>query len=303
MENKVGVCEWCLPVWGPFAVDFAADCGFEGIQLTDLRGPYRGFPMTNKCIQEGYKEASARTGVALGSMHLMSLSHTTGQVNPPNSLKGEMARLNLDKGIEGCVAMGIPVINVSGGNVGGVGGDIIREPWENLISFLTYAVKACADHGIVVAYETCLQIQYLEEMLERVHGLTVNYDIDNSIVVGTGFQIPLNIPDKIDHVHIKESVVDKATGKKKFVITGEGEGKTAEGVRLLKEKGYKGWYYSESKYIEYILPEDIALHNYGSKEFGELTINDVIPPQSFGLGEDLTTVIRKDCEAIKKMVL
>lgn len=301
--NRVGVCEWCLPVWGPFSLDFAADCGYEGIQLTDLRGPYRGFPMANKCIQEGYKEASARTGVALASMHLMTLSHTTGHVQEFGSPKSELAKLSLLKGIEGCVAMGIPVMNLSGGNVGGIGGGLIKDAWENLIMFMNYAVRKCDEHGITVAYETCLDITYLSELLERVPGLTVNYDIENSNIVGTGFQIPLNIPEKIDHVHIKDGVVDKTTGKKRSVITGEGEGKIAEGVKLLKEKGFEGWYFSESKYIQYILPEDIVLHNYGSQDFDELSIHDVIPPHSFGLGGDLTEVCRKDCEAIKKLVL
>lgn len=300
--NKVGVCEWCLPVWGPFSLDFAADCGFEGIQLTDLLGPYRGFPMTNKCIQEGYLAASKRTGVALASMHLMTLSHTTGHVQPMDSPKGQMAKLNLEKGIEGCTAMKIPVINVSGGNTGGIGSPIIQENWNNLIAFLNYAVKACADNGIKLAYETSLPIIYVNEMLERVPGLTINYDIDNSTVVGTGFEIPLNLTaEQIDHIHIKDSRFEN--GKKLSVITGTGTGNIAEGVRLLNKIGFEGWYFSENKYIQYLLPIDIVLHNYGSKDFDELSINDRLQHEPFGLGDDLTTIIRADCEAIKKMVL
>lgn len=301
--NKVGVCEWCLPVYGPFAVDFAADCGFEGIQLTDLRGPYRGFPMTNKCIQEGYKEASARTGVELASMHLQTLSHTTGQVCAADSPKGQMARLQLAKGIEGCVAMGIHSINVSGGNIGGMGGSpIIKEAWDNLVEFLTLGVKSCADNGITLAYESCMPIVHLKVLMDAVPGLTVNYDIDNSTFVGTGFEIPLNIPDRIDHVHIKDTLIDKVTGKRKFVITGKGEGKVAEAIKLLNEKGYEGWYYSESKYIQYLLPEDMVLGNYGSKDFGEMSIDDELFPRSFGLGDDMTLVISTDCAAIKSLV-
>ena len=50
--KKVGVCEWCLPVWGPDSIGFAADIGFEGVQLTDLGGATKGFPMTNQKIRE-----------------------------------------------------------------------------------------------------------------------------------------------------------------------------------------------------------------------------------------------------------
>lgn len=299
--SKVGVCEFCLPVWGPSSLDFAADCGFEGVQITDLRGVYRGFPLSNKFIRDGYLEAADRTGLEIDSLHLMALSHSTGMICPKHSPKNEMARLSLQKGIEACLAMGIKVLNLSGGDRTAMEPVIDREIWDNLIDFMNLAVRSCAEHGIVVAYETSMDISRLNEFLERIPGLTLNYDIENSVVCGTGFQIPLNVPDKIDHVHIKDGYLDLKTGIKSPVITGTGTGNIGEAVRILKEKGYDGWYYSESKFCQYILPEDVALKRFNSKNFGELGINDVLPPSTFG-SMDMTDVCRRDCEAIKKMV-
>lgn len=300
--SKVGVCEFCLPVWGPSSLDFAADCGFDGVQITDLRGAYRGFPLANKFIQEGYLDAAARTGLKIDSLHLMALSHSTGMICPKHSPKNEMARISIQKGIACCIDMGIKVLNLSGGDATAMAPVMDMEIWNNLISFLNYTVQSCAEHGIIVAYETCMDISRLYEFLDRIPGLTINYDIENSVVVGTGFQIPLNIPEKIDHVHIKDGLLDTKTGVKRPVITGTGTGNIAEAVRILKEKGYDGWYYSESKYCQYMLPEDIKLQRFGYQAFQELSINDMLPPLTFG-GTDMTEVCRNDCEAIKRMVL
>ena len=299
--SKVGACEFCLPVWGPDSIYFASDCGFEGVQITDLRGAYRGVPLLNKRIQEGYLEAAEKTGLAIDSLHLMALSHSTGMICPAGSPKNEMAKLSLRKGIESCLALGIKVLNLSGGDKTAMEPVINQEIWNNLIAFMNHAVQSCAEHGITVAYETSMDISRLKEFLDRIPGLTLNYDIENSVVCGTGFQIPLYVPEKIDHIHIKDGYRDPETGIKRPVITGTGTGNIAEAVRILKEKGYDGWYYSESKYIQYMLPEDIKQKRFGYEAYQEFSIGDTLPPSTFG-GTDLTEVIRKDCEAIKKMV-
>lgn len=300
--SKVGVCEWCLPVWGPFAVDFAADCGFDGVQVTDLRGAFRGFPMTNPFIQAGYREASERTGVELASMHLMAMSHSTGHISPPHSPKNELARLSLKKGIESCLALGIRVINISGGDATAFAPIVDQEKWGNLIDFLNHAVRTCAERGIVAVYETSMGFARLKELLERVPGLKLSYDIRNCSILGTGFQIPMNAADRVDHVHVCDDILDEETGLMSPAITGTGNtGKLAEGIDLLKEKGYDGWYYSESKYGNFVLPEDMVIGSYGSRFFHELSIDDVLWPQSFG-GSDITEVCRRDCDAIRKLV-
>lgn len=300
--SKVGVCEWCMPVWGPSAVDFAADCGFEGVQITDLRGAFRGFPMNNRRIQEGYLEAVERTGIELGSMHLMAMSHSTGHVSPQHSPKNELARLSLAKGIECCRALGIDVINISGGDATAYKPEPDPELWNNLITFLTHAVKACADNGITVAYETSMDFSRLREILERVPGLQLSYDIRNCNLIGSGFQIPLNAFERIDHIHVCDDSPDEKTGILEPALCGTGTvGKLAEGIALLRERGYDGWYYSESKYGNFTLPEDFIVGSYGARFFHELTIEDKLRPYSFG-STDITEACRMDCAAIKKLV-
>lgn len=106
--NKIGVCEWSLPVNGPFSLDFAADVGFEGIQLGDLGESQMGYPMNNAFIRNGYLEASQRTGVILHSMHLYTMVRDGGHIYPTDSPLGQLATEGINYGVQACEAVGIP---------------------------------------------------------------------------------------------------------------------------------------------------------------------------------------------------
>lgn len=293
--SKVGVCEWCLPVWGPDSVYFAKDVGFEGVQLADLRGYYWGFPMNNKFIQERYRKAAMETGVVLQSIHLMTLSHCSGMISAPESGRGELAKLSMEKGIEACAAMGVPVVNISCG----FNDD---EALQNLIAHLTYAVKSAADKGIRVVYESSKPASVLERIFDAVPGLLFNYDIANSFNGDREFALPKAFLSLIDHVHIKDYRKDVTTGKNAPCFAGEGIFAIQEGIRILKELKYDGWYHSEQAYVEYTLPEDIRFGRSFSFPTEEPTIADVRRPTSFGVGDDLTTVIKADCAKIRVLV-
>lgn len=293
--SKVGVCEWCLPVWGPDSAYFAKEAGFEGLQLADLRGYYWGFPMNNKLIQERYRLAAAQTGVTLQSMHLMALSHCTGMISAPESGRGELAKLSMDKGIEACSAMDIPVVNISCGFND-------EEALQNLIKNLTYAVEHASDKGIKVVYESSKPVSVLQRIFDAVPGLLFNYDIANSFMGDMEYNLPKAFLGLIDHVHIKDYRKDPSTGRNVPCFAGEGIFAIKEGIQLLKELKYDGWYHSEQAYVEYALPEDIRFGRSFSFPTEEPTIADVRRPTSFGIGDDLSAVIQADCARIRELV-
>ena len=293
--SKVGVCEWCLPVWGPDSAYFAKDAGFQGLQLADLRGYYWGFPMNNRLIQERYRAASAETGVELQSMHLMALSHCSGMISAPQSGRGELAKLSVDKGIEACAALEIPVVNISCGFND-------EETFGNLIENLRYAVNIASDKGIRVVFESSKPVPVLQRLFEAVPGLLFNYDIANSFMGDKDYQLPRAFLSLIDHVHIKDYKKDPNTGKNVPCFAGEGIFAIREGIRNLKALGYDGWYHSEQAYIEYALPEDIRFGRSFSFPTEEPTISDVRRPTSFGVGDDLSEVISEDCARIRSLV-
>lgn len=273
--NKIGVCEWCLPVNGPYALDFAANAGFDGIQLGDLGGSQMGFPMTNAFIREGYKEAAARTGITLHSMHLYTLVRDAGHIFPMNSPEGEAANLSIRNGIDSCEAMAIPCLNISAFFQSNVNNDY---EWNNLLDHLRYAIAYGKDHGVYVAYEPGVALDRIREVLDKLPELTLNYDLTNPRSLGLGEPLEelAAIGAKvIDHVHVKDS---KRNAFGKYLgscFAGEGSGRIKEAISLLQSMRYDNWYLSESGYLN---------------------------PLSYGVGADTSKVCRMDQEAIRNIV-
>ncbi len=273
--NKIGVCEWCLPVNGPYSLDFAADAGFEGVQLGDLGGSQMGFPMTNQRIREGYLEAAARTGVALHSMHLYTLVRDAGHIFPMNSPEGEAANLSIRNGIDSCQAMGIPCLNISAFFQSNVNCDY---DWRNLLDHLRYAVEYGRDHGVYVAYEPGVAIDRIKEVLDKIPGITLNYDLTNPRSLGLGEpleELAAIGAGPIDHVHVKDSKRNTFGKYLGSCFAGEGSGRIKEAIGLLQSMGYDNWYLSESGYLN---------------------------PLPYGVGPDLSKVCRMDQEAIRRIV-
>lgn len=273
--NKVGVCEWCLPVEGPFSLDFAADTGFDGIQLGDLGGSQKGFPMTNAFIREGYKEAATRTGIYMHSMHLHTLVREAGHIYPMNSPKGETANLSIRNGIDSCEAMGIPCLNISA-----FFQSYVRDDYDlqNLIDHLNYACGYGKDHGIYVVYEPGVTLDLIQVILDKVPGLTLNYDLLNPKYSGRGEpleELAALGSAVIDHVHIKDCKRDTAGRFASSCFAGEGAGMLRESIHLLKRQGYDKWYLSESGYLD---------------------------PLAYGIGPDISLVCTTDCHAIRKLL-
>ena len=270
--KKVGVCEWCLPVWGPDSIGFAADIGFEGVQLTDLGGATKGFPMTNQKIREAYVEASQRTGVVLHSIHLHSLPRLGGMIFPLDSPKGEATKLALRNGIDSCEAMGISILNISVFLQSAIKNDY---DFDNFIASIRYAVDYGKDHGVLVVYEPSVTLEQTLRILELVPEIKINHDLLNRSKRGPEVEIPALVK-LIDHVHIKDARRDLFGFISGPCLAGDGTGLVRESVQLLNELGYDNWYLSESDYLK---------------------------PKDYGLGtEDISEVCRRDLARIRELL-
>ncbi len=270
--KKIGVCEWCLPVWGPDSVYFAADVGFEGVQLTDLGGPKKGFPMTNRFIRERYVEASQKTGVALHSMHLHSLPREGGMIYPLDSPRGEATKLALRNGIDSCEAMGIKILNISVFLKSAIKNDY---DFDNFIASIRYAVSYAKDHGVLVVYEPSVTLEQTLKILELVPEIKINHDLLNRSSRNPEIEIPALVR-VIDHVHVKDAHRNSLGYISGPCLAGEGTGKVEASIHMLNELGYDNWYLSESDYVK---------------------------PKAYGLGTtNITEICRTDLARIRQMV-
>ena len=245
MSQKCGICEWSFAVTGPSAVEYAGAIGFDGIQLGDLGGSKNCFPMNDPQIQRTYLEASKRCNVQLQSMHLFTLVREGGLQKPMDSDAGKHALASIRKGLEACQAMQIPALLVTSYDACSI---VNHYDIECTAKLLKEAARMSQDCGVQLVYESILQGNYIQEILDYVGpGVKLCYDILNPIKFLKGDpaqEIRQFGTQWIDHVHLKDCP-QEMTG---FCQLGEGYGRFQESIDALHDIGYDGWYITENFY-------------------------------------------------------
>lgn len=245
MDNKAGVCEWSLPMNGPFSLAIAAKAGFEGIQIGDLGGAEMGFPMNNKYIQEGYLQAAADYHVEIQSLHPYGLQREGTMLYPPSTSQGQQGMLGVSKCIDACVDMKIPQLMFSS-----FFATLVRNDWDFDVfaQQLKYACELGREKGVQIVYESVLTVDRILKMIDIVgEDLKICYDTLNPIRWGTGDprdEIRKLGKERIDHFHVKDAPLDL----KGYSLIGQGRGDFAGAVEAIREIGYEGWYISENYY-------------------------------------------------------
>ncbi len=245
MCNKVGVCEWALPLNGPFSIALAAKAGFEGIQIGDLGGAGMGFPMNNKYIQEGYLQAAADYHVEIQALHPYGLQREGTMLCPLSTSQGQEGMLSVSKCIDACVDMKIPKLMLSS-----FFATLVRNDWDFDIfaQHLKYACELGREKGIQIVYESVLTVDRILKMIDVVgEDLKICYDTLNPIRWGTGNprdEIRKLGKERIDHFHVKDAPFDL----KGYSLIGQGRADFMGIVDAIHEIGYEGWFVSENYY-------------------------------------------------------
>lgn len=245
MLNKIGVCEWCFPVTGPFGVTLAGQAGYEGIQLGDLGGITAGFPMNCKRVQEGYMQAAENAGVVLQALHPYGLQRQGTMLSVPGTTEWDEARLSLKMCVKACAEMNIPELMVSS-----FFNTAVLNEWDiqTYARHLNYACDVAQDYGIVVSYECALTLPKMFQMLELTDGrVKICYDVRNPITEGCGCpveDIPALGAEYISHFHIK----DAPENMKNWCLIGEGISEIDRVAEVIDRIGYAGWLISENDY-------------------------------------------------------
>ncbi|MDP2792285.1 MAG: sugar phosphate isomerase/epimerase family protein [Rectinemataceae bacterium] len=244
---RFGICEWTLPACGAAAVELAGLAGFEGIQLGDLGGSAKGYPLCDRRVQTEILEASAHTGVELQALHLHTLVREGGMIHPAGTQEGQSAMESIRRGVESCRALGIPVLMLTSGFA-----CEIRDE-EGFFAFsrmLNYACDIADDSGVRIVFESILGVPDILRMRRATGGrMRICYDTFNMIRFGRGN--PLEDlarleSDDIDHFHLKDAPPDL----KGCALLGRGCGCFDEVARRICETGFSGWLVSENYYAQ-----------------------------------------------------
>ncbi len=250
MAIKIGVCEWGIPVNGPFAVTLAAELGFDGLQLADCGGSSMQYPLNHPRVQEAYLQAAAESGMELGSIHLRSVFQDKSIGAPANSPLSELFKTSVSKTVKAAAQMGIPEV---------MGAAIIRdkEMVPNVARNLRYACRVAADNGIVFTVETNLTNEANYRLFEEVGcGMKLCFDACNPYlydigVAGTMLREILNrTPEIIRHYHFKDTrTEDFHIGRPAPVLMGTGGADLEIQANMILDSGFDGWVYSETYYF------------------------------------------------------
>lgn len=250
MAIKFGVCEWGIPVTGPFAVVLAAEMGFDGLQLADCGGFSMQYPLNNPRVQEAYLQAAADSGMELGSIHLRSVFQDKSIDAPAGSSLCEMFETSVSKTVKAAAQMKIPEV-MGAAMVGD------KELFPNVVRNLRYACQVAAEHGVLFTVETNLNNEENARLFEEVgQEMKLCFDACNPYLHNSGVpsamlrQVLAQTPRRIAHYHFKDTrTEDFHIGRPAPVLMGTGGADLAEQAQIILGSGFDGWVYSETYYF------------------------------------------------------
>lgn len=250
MAIKFGVCEWGIPVTGPFTVTLAAEMGYDGLQLGDCGGSSMQYPLNHPRVQEAYLQAAADSGMEFGSIHLRSVFQDKSIDAPVGSPLSELFKTSVSSTIRAAAQMDIPEV---------MGTAMIRERelYPNVVHHLRYACQVAEDNGVVFTVETNLTNEENFRLLEEVgHGVKLCFDAYNPYLHDSGVpgemlkEILAKKPEIIRHYHFKDTrTEDFHIGRPAPVLMGTGGADLETQARMVLDSSFSGWVYSETYYF------------------------------------------------------
>ena len=100
---KIGACDWCLgKAANPESFDLARQIGVDGLQI-DMGNTANGMRLVKPEVQQAYRDASRRTGLAIASLAI-------GELNKVPLKKDPRAAAWLAQSIDVCKALDLPVV-------------------------------------------------------------------------------------------------------------------------------------------------------------------------------------------------
>jgi sugar phosphate isomerase/epimerase len=243
MNPKIGICEWSLPIGGPYACKLVAELGLGAIHL-DI-GPFdRGFSKSRPVVQEAWLEMGQRHGVVFTAMAVQVSDHYNLFAGP-GSEEPEIVRRGIRAAIDACTAMKIPVTMI-----GTFLASAIRNSSDiaTLVETFQWACDLAGERGVTIAAENPLSVEATLDLFDRVDrsNLKLYFDSQN-YHVHSGAHTPEVLEALYPHVvevHLKDGVGDAISA----ALLGSGDVDVFGTLAVLKARGYHGWLMLENHY-------------------------------------------------------
>jgi sugar phosphate isomerase/epimerase len=233
--NKIGICEWSMPIDGPAACKLASELGISGIQL-DI-GPYeRDFCKSKAVVQEAWLEEAEKYNIKFPSM-AARVSDYYSMVDEPGTEEHEIVRDGVLRAVKACGSMKIPVLLIPNFEKSYISTD---RHFEIACDLMKEACGEAEKAGVTIAAENTLSVQKTLEMLKRVaaENFGLYFDFQNYFLANGDYT------PGILEVHVKDGKGSDLSG----ALLGTGDVHFYESMDVLKKNGYDGWLVSENYY-------------------------------------------------------
>lgn len=241
--NKLGICEWTMPITGPYVCKFVKQIGYDGLQL--LVGWWaKRFEMSKKATQQAYLEMAAEHGVEFASITARETDFYCLYA-PEGSEDREIIKTSIVAAIEAAEALGIDIFMLP---TFGKSEPRSSEDMKILTETLRWACDLAADAGVTVAAENLLTVEDVTRLLDAVdrENLGLYFDLQN-YYLNRGWNTPQMIEPllpRMVQVHAK----DGKNGDLSGAPLGEGDVDLFGSLNELKRLGYEGWIVNENYY-------------------------------------------------------
>lgn len=241
--QKIGICEWSLPIQGPAVCEFAHHMGFDGVQL-DLGEAEKNFPLSYTVVQDLYMANANKFNIEFPSIAIRQFDQT-GMTNNDGTKEKDIVYEAIEKAVLVAERMNIPLIMMGSFE----DGEIKDEAgFQNTVECLKYACELAEPKNIDIATENILSTEENIRLFQAVDknnlGLyfdTQNYPLRRNFNAATMIE---ELSAYIKECHVKDGV----DGEMSNALLGEGESNFYGSLHALKNIAYKQWINIENYY-------------------------------------------------------
>jgi sugar phosphate isomerase/epimerase len=249
-KYRIGICEWSLPIDGPYACRLVGELGLQGMQL-DV-GPYeRGFPKSRPVVQDAYLEMAEASGIGFPSMAARVSDYYTMFLSRSEE-ESAIVRTGIAKAIDTCAAMSIPILLVPNFVKSAITGE---QEFREAVEVFKWACDRAGESRITVAAENTLSTADTKRFMAEVErpNLKLYFDTQNYFL-NEGYDTPGMLEQLIEYVcqiHVKDGKGADLSG----ALLGQGDTDFYASIQVVKKHGYRGWIVLENYYDQEPLSE------------------------------------------------
>lgn len=242
-DIKIGCVAWGLPGAGYFAPYVAHLAGLDGIQL-ELGSYEGGYPLSQREVIDAYLEAKEQYKIEYPAIVLNDVMEHEF-IHGRNTENGKIAYEQMELAVETAAQLHIEKIMIPNFIK-----NLITKPEhvENTAEALKFACEKAGKKGIDILTENALDAGKQIELLEMVgcQNLKIHFDTQN-------FKYNFNMdqckvleslyPYMDAQMHVKDGISEPGE-----CFLGEGNTDFFPQMKILKDRGYKGWIVIENYY-------------------------------------------------------